>query len=160
MCELAFFWAARQLIAVTFVKRFCTLAFVVPLTIKSGVVFLFPCTREYLYDDPPFCMHVCPTRFHFVAGPGVGYPRGQVRADLPGARVGHQLGHVLPRRQGAVWCAAGILVLYGMCLCSSVGIPAKLCDSFGILVMFGIPCFLQGWYNSSSGGAGRCSTSP
>lgn len=31
---------------------------------------------------------------------GVGYPRGQVRTDLPGARIGHQLGHVFPRRKG------------------------------------------------------------
>ena len=57
VCELAFSWAARHgsgTVRVPFLHP-CVCCFA---NSNSGVVFLFPCTREYLYDDPPFCMHV------------------------------------------------------------------------------------------------------
>lgn len=61
-------------------------------------VLLFFCLLTLRYDAAPWRRQM-DVLYHT----GVGYSRGEVCADLPRARVGYQLGNVLPGWQGAIF---------------------------------------------------------
>ena len=81
-----------------------------------------------------------------------------MRADLPGARVGHQLGHVLPRRKGdlPVLVIAVGSVRFGFVPPGKVCVRARLlwccvaCNIVSYVVLF----FLFFWEGLARGFAG------